>query len=213
MNEAEKGIFSSPDRLYTGTKMSQDEAVGLLEPVISAMPRHDGFTKSADKNVPTFDDIMAHRESVFRICLGFSRNYAEAEDLAQDAYVRAFARLKSLRNPAQTKEWLFRIAKNTCLDRQKRERNRARLIRRWTERARSKNEAPAERPGDERLTVLKAAVRTLPKKLGEVFVLREYGRLSYTEIAATLRLKQGTVMSRLNRARKRVAAGVEENIR
>jgi RNA polymerase sigma factor (sigma-70 family) len=193
--------------------MSQDEAAEFLKPVISAMPRHDGFAKSADKNILAFDDIMAHRESVFLICLGFSRNYAEAEDLAQDAYVRAFARLKSLRNPAQTKEWLFRIAKNTCLDRQKRERNRALLIRRWTERARFKDISPSERQGDERLTMLKAAVRTLPKKLGEVFVLREYGRLSYTEIAATLRLKQGTVMSRLNRARKRVAALIEEKSR
>jgi RNA polymerase sigma-70 factor (ECF subfamily) len=193
--------------------MSQDEAAEFLKPVISAMPRHDGFTASADKNVLTFDDIMAHRESVFLICLGFSRNYAEAEDLAQDAYVRAFARLKTLRNPGQVREWLFRIAKNTCLDRQKRERNRALLIRRWTERSRSENEAPAERPSDERLTMFKTAVRTLPKKLGEVFVLREYGRLSYTEIAATLRLKQGTVMSRLNRARKRVAAGIEEKSR
>ena len=193
--------------------MSQDESAGFLKPAISAMPRYDGFTASADKNVLTFDDIMAHRESVFRICLGFSRNYAEAEDLAQDVYVRAFAGLKTLRNSSQAKEWLFRIAKNTCLDRQKRERNRALLIRRWTERFRFKDISPPERPGDERLTKLKAAVRILPKMLREVFVLREYGHLSYTEIAATLRLKQGTVMSRLNRARKRVAAGVEEKTR
>ena len=172
-----------------------------------------GSAEYAGKVIVTFDDILAHRESVFRICLGFSRNYAEAEDLAHDAYIRAFEGLGTLRNPAQAKEWLFRIAKNTCLDRQKQERNRTLLIRRWTERSRSENEAPPGRPGDERLTKLKAAVRALPEKLSGVFVLREYGHLSYDEIAVTLRLRQGTVMSRLNRARKRVAADVEEKLR
>jgi RNA polymerase sigma-70 factor (ECF subfamily) len=57
---------------------------------------------------------------------------------------------------------------------------------------------------------LKAAVRSLPPKLREAFVLREYAHLSYEEIAAALDLKTGTVMSRLHRARAAVARKLQE---
>lgn len=63
---------------------------------------------------------------------------------------------------------------------------------------------------DERIGLLKTAVRRLPKKMRDVFVFREYGGLAYEEIAVTLGLKKGTVMSRLNRARRRIAAAIKE---
>lgn len=50
----------------------------------------------------------------------------------------------------------------------------------------------------------------MPNKLKEIFVLREYGHLSYQEIAAVLGIPQGTVMSRLNRARQAVAIRLRE---
>ena len=62
----------------------------------------------------------------------------------------------------------------------------------------------------ERLAILKNAVEQLPKKQREVFVLWEYGRLSYDELARTVGIKTGTVMSRLNRARRAVANFMNE---
>lgn len=166
----------------------------------------------------SLESLFVHRETVFRICLGFSRNYAEAEDLAQDVYLKAHRNLLRLKNPDMAREWLFRIAKNACLDHQKTSRLRRLLLFQWTARRpeirpAAGNGAPgdsASLPPQPRLSDLKAAVRSLPPKLREAFILREYAHLSYEEIGVALDLKTGTVMSRLHRARAAAARKLQE---
>jgi RNA polymerase sigma-70 factor, ECF subfamily len=159
----------------------------------------------------TLEDLLAHRESVFRICLGFSRNYTEAEDLAQDVYLRAHRGLAGLKNPATARDWLFRIARNACLDQAKTSRLRRTALFRFGTRAEAAPPPADDGTADPRLAHLKAAVHGLPPRLREVFVLREYAHLSYDEIGRTLDLKPGTVMSRLNRARNAVARAIQES--
>jgi len=161
-----------------------------------------GSTRTGEKK-NLFEELLDHQERVFHICLGFSRNPRDAEDLTQDAYLKAFRKIESLRNTSLLREWLFRIAKNTCLDHAKKNRIRISTY--------DSNNEPVESKSPESLVAemeqlrnLKKTIQLLPKKQREVFVLREYGDLSYQEIAATLRIKEGTVMSRLNRARKSV---------
>lgn len=160
---------------------------------------------------PSFDRLLGHREGVFRICLGFCRSYEEAEDLAQDVYVKAYQSIGTLERADLAKFWLYRIAKNAGLDHKKKMGRRGELMRTW---ARTSLPAEAERletaeQPDARLPRLKAAVRRLPSRFREVFVLREYGHLSYEEIASTLGIGLGTVMSRLARSRKKVAVAIE----
>ena len=182
-------------------------------------PRNAALAAEENRAAVSLESLFAHRETVFRICLGFSRNYAEAEDLAQDVYLKAHRNLLRLKNPDLAREWLFRIAKNACLDQQKTSRLRRLLLLQWTARrpearltagngAAGEGAAPSPDP---RLADLKAAVRSLPPKLREAFVLRQYAHLSYEEIAAALGLKTGTVMSRLHRARAAVARKLQEN--
>jgi len=154
-----------------------------------------------------FARLAAYREDVFRLCLGFSRNAAEAEDLCHDVFLKAFARVPGLREPAGARIWLLRIARTTCLDHLR----RLRLL--PTVRVEEAARAMADHPGPEALSEaseervrLKAAIRALPRKQREVLVLREYGGLSYDDLARILRIRPGTVMSRLNRARKAVTA-------
>ncbi len=177
--------------------------------------------RPADKSraAVSLESLFVHRETVFRICLGFSRNYAEAEDLAQDVYLKAHRNLPRLKNPDLAREWLFRIARNACLDHQKTSRLRRLLLFQWTPRRFETRPAAvngaageaAPRSHDPRLADLKAAVRSLPPKLREAFVLREYAHLSYEDIAAALGLKTGTVMSRLHRARAAAARKFQES--
>jgi RNA polymerase sigma-70 factor (ECF subfamily) len=160
---------------------------------------------SAEETADLSEEMMTYREDVFRVCLGFSRNPQDAEDLSQEVYLKAFRRIGTVRESGALKAWLLRIARNTCLDHQKRGRL-IRLFRRSLIPA-DDQKNPMKREQailSERLAKLKEAVRRLPNKQKEVFVLREYGHLSYSEVAKTLGLKVGTVMSRLNRSRKAV---------
>jgi RNA polymerase sigma-70 factor, ECF subfamily len=158
-----------------------------------------------------FEDMMTCREAVFRICLGFSRNASDAEDLSQDVYLKAYRSLEKVRQAYLVKEWLFRIARTTCLDHSK----KRRLDRELERAVRPGNAIDPRTPEaawvtNERLDFLKQAVSRLPRKQREVFVLREYGGLSYEELGRVLGTKSGTVMSRLNRAREAVASFVKE---
>jgi RNA polymerase sigma-70 factor (ECF subfamily) len=63
-----------------------------------------------------FNQLLTFKDTVFRICLGFAKNSRDAEDLTQDVYLKAYLKLGSLKNPSRKKEWLYRIARNTCLD-------------------------------------------------------------------------------------------------
>ena len=164
-----------------------------------------------DEDAKLFEDMMTCREAVFRICLGFSRNASDAEDLSQDVFLKACRGLGRVRHPYLVKEWLFRIARNTCLDHMKR-RRLARELERTAGPADAVDPRTPETASvrDERLRSLKTAVARLPRKQREVFVLREYGGLSYEELGRVIGAKAGTVMSRLNRARTAVAAFVKE---
>jgi RNA polymerase sigma-70 factor, ECF subfamily len=158
------------------------------------------------------EKMMSYREDVFRICLGFSRNPQDAEDLSQEAYLKALRKIGTVRDPGALKPWLLRIARNTCLDHQKKGRL-FRLFKRSVSRDDAREKPTREGPPhiQENVARLKEAVRLLPGKQREVFVLREYGHLSYAELAETLGLRQGTVMSRLNRARRAVLDFMNED--
>lgn len=158
------------------------------------------------------DEMLSYKDDVFRICLGFCRNASDAEDLAQDVYLRAFGNLGRIHTPYAVKDWLLKVTRNACLDHQKKKG----LVRRFQGQAAAGPPGPVgDAPADaaeasERLAVLKQAIAGLPRKLREVFVLRAYGEVSYRDMARTLGLKEGTVMSRLNRARQAVTAHLKE---
>src|SRR5512143_4136186 len=159
-----------------------------------------------------FDEMLSHKDDVFRICLGFCRNASDAEDLAQDVYLRAYGNLGRIHTAYAVKDWLLKVTRNACLDHQKKKG----IIRRFQEQAAAAPSGPGgDPPADaaetnERLAALKRAIAGLPGKLREVFVLRVYGEVTYRELARTLGLREGTVMSRLNRARRAVTESMKE---
>ncbi len=158
-----------------------------------------------------FEDLLAMREDIFRICLGFSRDPVEAEDLCQEVFLKAYRSLDGVRAPYAAREWLFRIARNTCLDHAKRQMTARRFIR-DSDPAEAVDERTPDAAADatERRRALKKAIARLPKKQRDVLVMREYGRLSYEELGRTLGVREGTVMSRLNRARRAVVDLMKE---
>ena len=170
---------------------------------MTANDRHPG-----GQNI--FEELMSFHEQIFVVCLGFSKNLQDAEELTQDVFLKAYENIDSVKDPSLARQWLFRIARNTCLDHGKRNRQ-ARFVS-LTEAGESAEWRSPEGESIQRdeLRILKEAMEHLPGKLREVFVLRHYGELSYAEIASVLKTKIGTVMSRLNRARQRVMARIRE---
>lgn len=161
-------------------------------------------------DLETFRKLLNFSDTVFRICLGFTQNHWEAEDLSQEAYFRAFKRIHTLNNSNRSREWLFRIARNTCLNHLKKK--RLGHVLRWNLHSDFvvQNSPESTLIKLEQSRNFKRAVSQLPKKHRDVFVLKEYAHLSYQEIASALGLKKGTVMSRLHRARTSISAQLKE---
>ncbi len=155
------------------------------------------------------EGLLAMRDRIFCLCLGFAGNAADARDLAQETFAKALAhkhevRLETL--PA----WVMRIARNTCLDQARRRKVRGpqEAVSEGCAVERDTPEDQAER--QEQIALVRRAIAALPAKLRDVLVLREYGEMPYGEIAAVLRIRRGTVMSRLNRARAAVLHRYQE---
>jgi RNA polymerase sigma-70 factor (ECF subfamily) len=125
-----------------------------------------------------------------------------AEDAAQEAFVRAWQHLPSYRPRSAFRNWLYRIATNAARDALRRERATADIDTLTLAAADAGPEAVVE--GAERGECVRQAVLALPPASQEVLILREYEGLSYRDIAETLSIPIGTVMSRLNYARSRL---------
>lgn len=150
--------------------------------------------------------LRRYREKVLAICLRMLRNRTEAEEAAQDCFVKAYYHLESFDKSRDFSAWLAGIALNECRDRL-RQRTRLRKVFREVD---DSERHSVHLSGDddyeqkEKIRAVEEAVEQLPDKLREVLVLRAYADYSYEEIAGILDIEIGTVMSRLHRARAKL---------
>jgi RNA polymerase sigma-70 factor (ECF subfamily) len=151
-------------------------------------------------------DALSHLDSLYGTALRLTRNEADAQDLVQDTYVKAFRSRKQFRRGTHLKAWLFTILHNTF-------RNRRRDLGRdpvEIDSDRVDLEAPADpahTPEEQLLRDtlepdLQAALDALPEAFREAVWLRDVEEFSYAEIAEMLGIPVGTVMSRLSRGRR-----------
>ena len=149
------------------------------------------------------------RQQAYVFALQLIGHPDDALDVAQDAMVRFFRSLDRFDSTRSVRPWLLRIVRNLVRDRARR--NRIRRTEslepadedslRFEPRDESPDpEAHAERQQLQRLVW--ACLQELPPKYRETLVLRDYHDLAYAEIASTLKIPRGTVMSRLHRARR-----------
>jgi RNA polymerase sigma-70 factor, ECF subfamily len=120
-----------------------------------------------------------------------------AEDVAQEAFVRAFEKLATLRKPESFFAWLLGIAYRVMLERAARERTERGALARLAAETRRASETDGFCAGD---AALEAALAALPDQYREVILLRFYGDCSCAEVAERLGIPLGTVTKRLSRA-------------
>jgi RNA polymerase sigma-70 factor, ECF subfamily len=151
-----------------------------------------------------FEDlVIAHQHRVFGVAIRMLGNRAEAEDLAQEVFLRVHRAIGEFRGEAKLSTWLYAIASRLCLNRLT---SGERRIARHGDDALSRLASTADSPVEEaERSELETALHRAIGELGEerriVVVLRDLEGLSYEEIAEALELELGTVRSRLHRAR------------
>ena len=146
--------------------------------------------------------VRRHREGVVNVVYRMCGDANLADDAAQDAFIRAWQHLPGYRPRSPFRNWLYRIAINVARDTLRREREMVSLD--SVPLANSEQGPEAAVVGKERGDRVRQAVLSLPPASRAVLVLREYEDLPYREIADTLGIPMGTVMSRLNYARNRL---------
>jgi RNA polymerase sigma-70 factor, ECF subfamily len=155
---------------------------------------------------PLFEVIMRrYNQRLYRTARAILRDDAEAEDVMQDAYVRAYAHLRDFHGEgASFGGWLTRIAVNEALARLRRRNRHDSLDQQQTdEDTMTAHEASPELQASdgELRTVLEHAIDTLPESFRTVFVLRHVEELTTLETAECLAIPEDTVKTRLHRAR------------
>jgi RNA polymerase sigma-70 factor, ECF subfamily len=146
--------------------------------------------------------VRLHRAGVVSVVYRLCGDANLAEEAAQEAFLRAWLNLNKYQQQYAFRSWVYRIAVNAALDVLRRERRLVGIDEAGGEKL------PLPGPGPEasvelnqRAELVQRAVLDLPHGQRVVLVLREWGELSYAEIAAALNIPPGTVMSRLNSAR------------
>jgi RNA polymerase sigma factor (sigma-70 family) len=152
--------------------------------------------------------VIPHLDAAYNLARWLTRNDQDAEDMVQEAYLRAFRFFGGFHG-GNSRAWLLTIVRNTCYTwlQQDRRRELAVDLEEELQHLESGDPGPeAVLLQDVDSQLLRQALEELPVEFREVVILREVEGLSYKEIAALTDLPPGTVMSRLARARKRLAA-------
>jgi RNA polymerase sigma factor (sigma-70 family) len=154
--------------------------------------------------------VQQYRRKVFNVAYKFVGRHEEAEDLTQDIFLKIFKSLGTFDRRANFQTWLISVSRNLCIDHYR----SVRLERQAIDHQVDPNELSpvAREPGpiaaieqQDRVVLLREALGALPATLRAAVVMRDIQELSYQEIAARLRLPEGTVKSRINRGRTELA--------
>jgi RNA polymerase sigma factor (sigma-70 family) len=150
--------------------------------------------------------FLPHLDAAYNLARLLTRNEHDAEDVVQESYLRALRGFPSFRGGAASRPWLLTIVRNTSFNWRRDNRFRANQAEYHEELHVSGGATPeVESLRRERAGALGQCVQSLPSDFREVIVLREMEELRYQEIAEITGVPRGTVMSRLSRARARLA--------
>ena len=154
---------------------------------------------------------------VYRVAYQFAGNHYDAEDIAQDVFIKVYRSLSRFRQDSQFTSWIYRIAMNACIDHRRRQLSAgaAPSGARFNEDAEQQQmvNTPEDGPGPETTAyagelgcVLETAIGRLPHGQRIVFIMRHYEGLKLGEIASALGLAEGTVKRQLHAAVHRLRA-------
>ena len=146
--------------------------------------------------------VAAYRNQVFRLALRMCDNEADADEVAQEAFLSAWKGLPNFRGESRFSTWLYQLTTHAAIDLLRREKRQAAAE--DIDGITAADDGPTSQQQAERAEIrreVRAALMQLPEEYRQVLLLRFMQELSYEEIGQALKLPAGTVKSRLNRAK------------
>lgn len=162
----------------------------------------------------SFDELVGrYKDRLYNYLFRLVGNPDDAEEIAQEAFVKAYIHADKYKTIAKFSTWLYTIATNLVRNKMRSRGRAPKIFSLWSKAGADAEDekpvdivdpgrSPEEKVNDVELSnIINEAIRRIPEKYRTSFVLREINQLSYEEIAAVTGLKLGTVRSRINRAR------------
>lgn len=150
--------------------------------------------------------IRNHQHMIHSLTFRMTGSLADAEDLAQETFIRAYRQIGSYRGAAKFSTWLYRIAINLCLTWRRRESCRFEMHADWTQ----MNGAPSNRDGSDVAGRVQAALLKLPAKQRAAITLTVYDGRNHAEAAEILNCSETTVSWRVFAARRKLKRWLSE---
>lgn len=143
-----------------------------------------------------------HEQTVYNLSLRFMRNASLAEDMAQEAFLKAYQKIHKFRGESRFSTWLYRIVCNVCLSELQKRKRRGELSRTF-------EAGPAVSPGttlaqSDEAELIRRCVVQLPKRYAEVITLYYLEECSYDEVAEIMAVPEGTLKTWMHRARRQL---------
>jgi RNA polymerase sigma-70 factor (ECF subfamily) len=159
--------------------------------------------------------VKQHWQKVFNVAYKFVGRHDEAEDLAQDIFLKVFKSLETFDRRANFQTWLISVSRNMCIDHYRSVRKERETIARDVDAGELTPASPEPGPiaaleQRDRVVLLRQALAALPESLRTAVVMRDIQERSYQEIADELDLPEGTVKSRINRGRTELARQIRK---
>ena len=156
--------------------------------------------------------VLKYEKTVYNLALRMVGDRDDASDMTQEAFIKAYGSLSSFRGDSKFSVWIYRITTNVCLDflRSKSRKQQVSLtVSDDDEDAQLDIPDPKADPEQQLIKKIsmqsvEEGLKTLPDKQRQILVMRELGGMSYAEIGKALSIEEGTVKSRIFRARKRL---------
>ncbi len=164
--------------------------------------------------------VLKYQTAVYNLCLRMTGDPEDAADMTQESFLKAWRNLESFQGNSAFSTWLYRLASNTCLDhlRSMKRRPQLSLVMEDEDGEAQALDVPDSAPTPEEQVIaldeqsrLNEALQALEEDQRQILILRAVNGLSYTEIAEALQLKEGTVKSRLARARDQLRKKLQQN--
>lgn len=166
--------------------------------------------KAANGDREAFEQlVLTYEKKVFNIAYRMCGNYDDASELAQEAFIKVFKSINSFRADSEFGTWIYRITVNVCLDHIRKHKKQAQMIMEdlgeddyILHNTLSREKSPAEyAESRETAREISSALGELKEDQKTMIVLRDIEGFTYNEIANMLEISEGTVKSRINRAR------------